>query len=274
MARFFVSVVLALALLPGLQLGVVRAAGVAKKDTARTVERLAAEAAGSYKAGDFLRAAELLEEAYKLSPISPIIYNLAKAYDKLTEDDKALDLYKKYIVAADADPKLKQRAETRIAAINAQKANPGVVVEAKPKKGAKEPLMGEGLVSPNLSEPVEDPKVAAQRRERRNILMWRGLGFGSLGLGVALLGAGIGLGVAALGQQDSFRASIVEADKRRFRDTAKSYAIGADVMYAVGAAAVGVSAYFLYRGFRPTPSAQAMLVPLDRGGALVVGGTF
>jgi len=270
MARFFVCVVVVLALWPA----VGNAAGaVNKKDAARTVERLAAEAAGAYKAGDFIRAAELLEEAYKLQPISPIIYNLAKAYDKLTEDDKALDLYKKYIVAPDADPKLKQRAETRIANINNQKANPGAP-EVRPRKAGKEPAMGENLVTPNLTDPVEDPKVAAQRRERRDTQMWRGLGFGSLGLGVALLGAGIGLGVAALGQQDSFHASIVEADKRHFRDMAKSYAIGADVLYAVGAAAVGVSAYFLYRGFRPAPSAHAALVPLDHGGALVVGGTF
>src|SRR5262249_34065618 len=56
------------------------------------VEKLASDAAIAYRGGDYQRAAQLLERAYKMQPVSALLYNLAKAYEKLGDEDKAAQL--------------------------------------------------------------------------------------------------------------------------------------------------------------------------------------
>jgi hypothetical protein len=249
-------------------------------EKARAVERLAAEAAGAYKAGDFIRAAELLEKAVAIQPETPVLYNLAKAYDKLAEDEKAFDFYRRYSVARDADPKLKMRAENRMLAL---KASIDAVKRGAPKRNEKEAIPSETLAQPTELNPPPPPKPPppppdpwAEAKRKRKI--YQGVGLGLASLGVAALGVGIGLGVAAMNNQNSFSASLVEADKRRFKANAQSFAAGADAMYVIGVVAVGASGYFLYRGFRPMRESDkgAWLVPAigPQSVGVAAGGAF
>ena len=77
------------------------------------VERLAAEAVNAYRGADYNRAVELLTRAYEIRQVPALLYNLAKAYDKLGDVEHAYDAYRRYADSADADPKLEGKAEAR-----------------------------------------------------------------------------------------------------------------------------------------------------------------
>ena len=79
------------------------------------VERLAAEAVNAYKGADYKRAVELLQQAYEIRQVPALLYNLAKAYDKLGDIEHAYDSYRLLRRFGGADPKLKAKAEARLA---------------------------------------------------------------------------------------------------------------------------------------------------------------
>ena len=78
------------------------------------VERLAADAVSAYKVADYNRAVELLSRAYEIRQVPALLYNMAKAYDKLGDVEHAYDAYRRYSDSADADPRLKSKADARL----------------------------------------------------------------------------------------------------------------------------------------------------------------
>ena len=82
------------------------------------VERLASEAVNAYRGADYNRAVELLTRAYEIRQVPALLYNLAKAYDKLGDVDHACDAYRRYADSADADPKLKAKADARLVVLD------------------------------------------------------------------------------------------------------------------------------------------------------------
>jgi len=121
----------------------------------------------------------------------------------------------------------------------------------------------------------EDPAVLRRRDAERTRLRDRNVAIGLGVVGVACLGTAVGLSVHALTLHDQFASSPIEADKRSYMSQAQTQAIVADVLYAGGAVAVGVGAFFLYRALRPLPKSVALAPyasPL--GGGLVAAGQF
>jgi len=243
---------------------------VAHAEKQNPVEKLAGDAAAAYRAADYARAVQLLERAYKLQPVSALLYNLAKAYDKLGESDRALDLYGRYSGADDADPRLRSKAEARVVALRELK-EPSRRSDTPPRKSEPPPRPepqakkveapeGPPPAPPTIAEPpppVRDP-AAEQRRafidgQRRDRYVAMGLG----AVGLAAIGTAVGLSVNVLSIRDQFTSSLDENAKRSLRDSASGRAIGADVGFVVGAAAVGVAVYFLYRGYRAAPRSAA-----------------
>lgn len=268
---------------------------------ANAVEKLADDAVAAYKAGDYQRAVDLLERAYASQPLTALLYNLAKAHDKLGNADKARALYQKYVAADDADPKLRARAEQRVAALRGggesprQKDPPSTVATTEPTTPSRPPPGGEPKSPPARNPPppsssetvlitpstFEPPPLDPLERERRARWRDRGLAitFGIVGVGA--IGAAIGLSVSALDLQHQFDRSLDETQKRQLRDDGKTRALVADILYPVGAVAIAVGAVFLWRGLRPIdakhadkPTAQLLPVILPGGGGLVVGGTY
>jgi tetratricopeptide (TPR) repeat protein len=261
------------------------------------VEKLADDAAAAYKAGDYQRAVELLERAYATQPLSALLYNLAKAHDKLGNGEKARSLYQKYAAADDADPKLRARAEQRIAALRAvdspRPKEPAAVASTEPPPSPRPPPPAEPktpprapppppqetvLITPSTFEPPPVDPLAAEKRAR-----WRDRGlaitFGVIGIGA--VGAAIGMSLSALDLQRQFDRSLDENLKRTLRDDAKTRALVADILYPVGAVAIAVGAVFLWRGLRPLeakradkPTVQLAPALLPGGGGVAAGGTF
>src|SRR6476660_2677301 len=82
------------------------------------VERLATEAVNAYRGADYNRAVELLNRAYEIRQVPALLYNLAKAYDKLGDVDHAWDAYRRYSDSADADPRMKAKADSRLVVLD------------------------------------------------------------------------------------------------------------------------------------------------------------
>src|SRR5262249_34023367 len=80
-------------------LAAARAGADPAADKARALELFKTSDA-AYKAGEFEKAAELLEQAYALYPEPILLYNRARALDGMGATQKAIDAYEKYLASA------------------------------------------------------------------------------------------------------------------------------------------------------------------------------
>jgi tetratricopeptide (TPR) repeat protein len=259
----------------------------AEENAAQRVEHLAADAATAYRSADYSRAVELLERAYSIRQIAALLYNLAKAYEKLGNQEKAIDLYRRYSDSTDADPKLRMKAEARVAAYEEARthATTGPERPRGPEQGGVPPTAGQ--VTPNAL----DHAAHVDTPEERAIRAWKsrrahdriiGLSLGSFGVGAAIVGAGLS-GAAFAGHEQYTNSIGPEFPRRALRDRAHDEAVASDVLYGVAIAAAGVGAYFLWRGYhreRP-PGTKLMVAPtmvgqgnVPRGGGLALGAQF
>ncbi len=218
---------------------VARAQAAPQDPIAQRVEKLAADAAVAYHGADYAKAVDLLEQAYRLRQMGVILYNTAKAYDKLGDQEKAVELYRRYSASSDADVSLRARADARIAAYEDTHQRQRIPPTHRPLEVVRPP-------------PVETPEQRTLRLwvERRRFGRRLGIGFVSTGLVCAF--TAVGLSATAYAQHSNFENSTGEADPRRSaRDRARAFAISADVLYGVAAVSAAVGAYFLWRGYHP-----------------------
>ena len=248
-----------------------RAHAAPEDPIAQRVEKLAADAAVAYHGADYAKAVTLLEQAYRLRQMAVILYNTAKAYDKLGDQDKAVELYRRYSASSDADVSLRARADARISAYEDTHQRPRNPPDHRPPEVVKPP-------------PVETP-------EQRTLRLWverrrfdRRLGIGLVSTGLVCAFTAIGLSATAYAQHSDFERSTGEAEARRnVRDRARAFAISSDVLYGVAAVTAGVGAYFVWRGYHPErapgsariTSVAPWATPRDAAAAgLSVGGVF
>jgi tetratricopeptide (TPR) repeat protein len=250
------------------------------------VERLASDAVNAYKGADYNRAVELLQRAYEIRQVPALLYNMAKAYDKLGDVEHAYETYRRYADSADADPKLKAKAESRLVFLEEARRKKAATARSMEPRSEPRPAQVEPPRPAQVEAPKEPPpptadqirdklRVERMRERKRDRYIALGLGVGA----VAFAGVAIGLSVNALSLQDQWSGQYGgdEAARRTLRNDAQLRAGLADGFYGLTAVAAGVSAYFLYRGFRPEPTAPSLaLLPVasPQGGALVVAGTF
>ena len=241
------------------------------------VERLAAEAVNAYKGADYKRAVELLQQAYEIRQVPALLYNLAKAYDKLGDIEHAYDTYRLYADSAAADPRLKAKAEARVAAL----------AEAKRKKAAEARAAEPPPPPPVEAKPVEPPKPAGpspeelrarahddfvrDRKRSRLILIVAG------GATVAFAAVALGLSIDALLLEHQFQRTTLPDDKARLKSDATVRAGVADGFWCAAAVGAAVSGYYAYRSFRherAAPSVAMLPMVSPAGGGLAVAGTF
>jgi tetratricopeptide (TPR) repeat protein len=238
---------------------VLACAPLARAGKPASVEKLAADASAAYRAGDFARAADLLEKAYEAQPLSAILYNLAKAYEKLNENDKALDRYQRYVAADDADPRLRSKAEARIKALSP--APKPETASHKPETPANKPetppptvLIAPPVLAPPATKPLRVELSERERIRRRD----RALAITFSIEGAVFLFIGVGLGVSAQSLHDEFASTVIESRKRQLASDAQAQAIAADVLYSIGGGMIAVSVYFYYRWLSaPAPKRAA-----------------
>jgi tetratricopeptide (TPR) repeat protein len=117
-----------------------------------------------YQQGNYSMAIQLWERTYELTPLPPILHNVAKAREESGDPRAALETWRRYVEVAPAEER--PAAQARIAALE-------VVVEtlAQTAEPAPEPAPAAATLPPPLPEP---------RREPRS---YRGLAVGLLGVG-------------------------------------------------------------------------------------------
>ncbi|MCA1663305.1 MAG: hypothetical protein LC659_03390 [Myxococcales bacterium] len=259
-------------------MGALSASATARAESAEAeVERLAAEAVNAYKGADYKRAIELLQRAYEIRQVPALLYNVAKAYDKLGDIDHAYDSYRLYADSAAADPKLKARAEARVTAL----------AEAKRKKAAEARAVAAPPVEvqpPRAVEPAKPPPPSAEqlrarahddfvrdRKRSRLILVIAG------GATVAFAAVALGLSIDALALEHRYSRTTLPDDKSRLQSDATLRAAVADGFWCAAAVGAAVSGYYAYRSVRHERAAPAMaLVPMasPTGGGLALAGRF
>jgi tetratricopeptide (TPR) repeat protein len=216
------------------------------------VEALAGEAQARYAEGRYPEAIKLYLQAWQLSPEAALLFNVAVIYDQQVRDpDIALEYYRKYVTAPDADPEAVVQATARIEALKAGREQAAAAAATAP--------------APSPAEPRPAPP-AERDTPVRTILAWS-----LVGLGGALAVGGTVAGVMAQADDETFRQSSDVVSKRDLRDRGETRALAADVMFATaGAAVIGGVVLLLTGGGEDEPAATgAHLVPVA-GGALGV----
>ena len=227
-------------------------AGVTEKVS--EVERLSNEAMDKYNAGDFQNAIVLYLRAYKAEPSAAILYNVAVVYDrKLDEKSLALDYYRRFVGAPDADAALVEKALARIRvlkeAATIERAPATERARTEPAAAAV-PAVGAPVVTAK-NEPSTPSSTISQY-----ILM---------SVGGAAFVTGAVFGVLVLNAKSQFDSSVALADKKSLSSSGKTKALTADILMGIGgAAAVGGALWML---LSPEPSSTTASLGVGPSGA-------
>lgn len=241
---------------------------------ADAAETHARDARAHYDAGRFEQAVSAYLKAYRASPSAGYLYNIAVVYDrKLNESGLAIDFYRRYIVAEDADPAAVERATLRIKALKAQ--TPAETLETPAPSPRPAPS----------SEPpppaVEDTPRSAPESGGRRIAAYTLLGVG----GASVIG-GAALGVLAYTVQGKYQDADNVADKKNLQSLGRSEALAGDILMGAGLAMAGVGTWLLLTSDGDAPEAplgreagesapaELRLVPLPGGLGLTLGGAL
>ena len=204
---------------------------------------LFADSDKAYKAGDFERAAALLEQAYALAPEPVLLFNLGRALEH-TDKQKAIDAYQRYL---DSGPAIDDRAaiEERIASLQMSLAPPPP--------------------PPEVHDPAPPPAEVPQPALRRWPLI-------TLGAGAATIVTAALFGKAARDRHDDAVAAPGQVDAQAFQDSAHTDATMSNVLFVAGTTALAVGATYLVLDLRrPTTHASTNVVVRVGPGSVAVG---
>jgi tetratricopeptide (TPR) repeat protein len=186
---------------------------------------LSAQSAQHYKRGEFEVAAALLRQAYALYPEPNLLYNLARALEGMADKPGAVEAYESYLATAKS---IEDRGaiERRVATLKAEIAQQTRTVD--PPRVVQEPKPAP--VAAPVVEPAPQP---VDRITPPSKLPWIPI----VG-GIALIGGGVGFGMAANNLADMAEEEPVALDAEELHSTARKNAMIANVMFAVGGAAL------------------------------------
>lgn len=196
-------------------------AAEAQDDVAR-VEALSEEGAAAFGAGDFTRAIALFEEAYAITPVANLLYNIALCHERLNDPTTAARYYKQFILAPDADAEVRAVALARMEEIE------------QATRGSQVGVLGGG----NAGGANPQPAQPQGPQESGGLGGMGTIGIVTAGAGALLLGAGGVFGVLALNDQDDFDRARDPLTKAQAQDDAETKALTADILMGAGAAAL------------------------------------
>jgi len=149
-ARTMCALALALAALdPPLALG--RDAWAQTDPSVQRAREIFKKSEQSYRDGRFQEAVDLLTEAYRLDPKPVLLYNMARAYEGLGDNPRALDAYRRYL---QSEPHAPDRGalEQRIATLERQQE------EREALERQRDAAAREKHETPPPPQPVEPPR--------------------------------------------------------------------------------------------------------------------
>lgn len=249
-------------LLGALAVGPAAAQGTGGADAAAEdpIEQLADRGLRLFQAGDFKGAVKAYREAYQFEPVGALLYNIAFIYDKKLQDYQlALDYYRRFVNAPDADQGTRISAYERIIEIR------DLIEEQEKARGGTGNAGNQGT-NPGTPTPPPPPPESNQA-----LIGWIVAGSGA---GVAILGGVFGL-LASQTHADFEEANA--ADRPGLRDTGESQALIADIGMGVGAAAIITGLVLVFTAPdapETTESTGVQIGPSATGFGLSIGGAF
>jgi len=278
-----------LTVLPGLALSGPIAVAAPRADAGKA---LADEAAALFKAKEFLRAAELFERSFALSPDKLVrLRNAGRAYEEAGRLDNARLVFERYLAlappSAERDEVVKRLVRIQAALVEQRRKELAAEGSSDAKSGAK---------SAGESEPAAPAKVATgsaapaaksakatdpERTVRADRLKTPKLPWALIGAGAVLTGLGIGWQINAVSAQDELnaqsRAGLYDGPGGRTAfDTQQGEIRTAEqaawTMIGLGTAAALAGGIWLWRERRTEPSVTLWpAVGSGAAGALVQG---
>ena len=200
-------------------------------------KRLTTEAAQKFEAGDFEPAAKLFLEAYEIKPVSNILYNVGRIYEKAGNLPLALENFEKFVKSPNVEQEPRRDAVERIKTIREVLA-----------------LEDDGQKDQQTAQPA--PEKPAEK-EQDHTLAWVLMGTG----GAALLGSGVMAFLASSANSDFEDANSVQA-RRDAADSGETYSLVADTLLITGVvlAGAGVAVYFLVPGSETDSNATTLRI--------------
>jgi tetratricopeptide (TPR) repeat protein len=198
-----------------------------QQSRARVVE-LVKQSAAHYDAGLFDQAIELLLEAYEIEKSPTILYNLARAYEGRGDSSGARR----------ASQLRRQDRKQPIARRRAAHRQPERQLEKTPSSAARRGSQSEAEARREAARkrPEKRPEPPAPREP--SILPWI-----VAGAGAAIVGGGVYFGLRSEERHDEATDAELARDAESLNDDARTFALLANVSFAVGGALVvgGVS---------------------------------
>lgn len=209
------------------------------------------------KAGRFDQAVPLFRMAVRLDACAPDhLLLLARGLSRDNKRDEALTRYQEVITRFEGTMAA-ERAKTELADLQAQPAVP------PPGDGAD--ASGSGLA---------DGRTVAPKTP------WPLIGYGTAGVGAALIGVGVYFALDAQAADDDLQTAARQPNRARYDELVDQRDSGttlAYVMYGIGGAAVvgGLVMALVVPGLDSGDAPQTGFMPLPEGGGLVqLGGRF
>jgi tetratricopeptide (TPR) repeat protein len=176
------------------------------------------ESERSYREGRFDRAVALLERAYSIDADPILLYNMARAYERMGDAEGALGAYRRYLERA-PDAADREAVERRVAELEAAQAPDRPVVEEPPPPAAPA------------------PDEAPARPERLGVRTFLGPLIVS-GAGLLTIGAGLVLGGLSTSAHEDAVDDPDFLSAWDSQQTAERLALSANVVLAIGAAMI------------------------------------
>ena len=221
--------------------------GASEADAARIAE-LNEAGARAYNARNYRAAIEKFVEAYAIDHDPNLLFNIARAYEKLGEVDAAIEKYEAFVAAPGADTEGRLKAKASLAEL-----------EALRQQGAKGPAASSGA--------VEDGRAASSARSSEPSTLARALPWVTLGTGAVVTGVGITL--YALGVRDHRMVTdtagygdpsevypLTRAETQAYVDAGNTKKLIGGIGMGVGGALVATGVVLLVTGKSTAPSAS------------------
>ena len=182
-----------------------------------------------YAAGDYRRAVELFLQAYAIDQDPNLLFNIASCYEGLGDTDAAIEKYRAFLDAADAEPEGRPRAERAIDRLTHTPSPVAVIPPPAP------------TLPPPEKTPATTPEDHAALAITTGWVPWVGLGtgaaLGALGTTLYLMGAADHTEVTGAHGYDDSRA-VISLTRSRADDLIQS----GDTKKALGVASVSLGA--------------------------------
>jgi hypothetical protein len=225
-------------------------AGEAPDASASRIAELNEAGTRAYANRNYRAAIEKFVEAYAIDPDPNLLFNIARAYEKLGELDAAIEKYETFVAAPGADTEGRLKAKASLAELR-QLRDAGGASTARPE--------GEAPASDGSSAPLPATRI----------LPWV-----TLGTGVVLTGAGVTL--YALGARDhgtvtktpgygdpSVVYPVTRAEAQAYVDSGDTKKLVGGIGMGVGGALVVTGFVLLLTGNSATASSEAARVTLS-----------